>query len=83
VVSNYEPFLRRALQGEAITGVEVPRPSRRPGQPDMITMASYQPAWDEAGEVIGISIAVADISDINVPMRQFARLKTLSGLSQT
>jgi len=60
---NYEPFLRRALQGEAITGVEVPRPSRRPGQPDMITMASYQPAWDEAGEVIGISIAVADISE--------------------
>jgi PAS domain-containing protein len=29
----------------------------------MITMASYQPAWDEAGEVIGISIAVADITE--------------------
>lgn len=60
---NYEPFLRRALQGEAITGVEVSRPPRRPGQPAMITMASYQPAWDEAGEVIGVSIAVADITE--------------------
>jgi PAS domain S-box-containing protein len=60
---NYEPYLRRALQGEAITGVEVQRPSTRPGQPDMITLASYQPAWDEGGEVIGISIAVADITD--------------------
>jgi PAS domain S-box-containing protein len=60
---NYEPLLRRALQGEAITGAEVSRPSRRPDQPDMVTMASYQPAWDEAGEVIGVSIAVADITD--------------------
>jgi len=60
---NYEPFLLRALQGEAIAGVEVLRPSRRPDQPDMTTMASYQPAWDEAGEVIGVSIAVADITD--------------------
>jgi len=60
---NYEPFIRRALQGEAITGAEVSRPSRKPGQPGMVTMASYQPAWDEAGEVIGISIAVADITE--------------------
>ena len=60
---HYEPFLRRALRGEAITGAEVVRPSLRPDQPDMVTMASYQPAWDEAGEVIGISIAVADITE--------------------
>jgi PAS domain S-box-containing protein len=60
---NYEPYLCRALQGEAMTGVEVLRPSRRLDLPDMITMASYQPAWDEAGEVIGVSIAVADITD--------------------
>lgn len=60
---NYEPFLRRALRGEAITGVEVSRPSRRPDQPDMTSMASYQPAWDEAGEVIGVSVAVADITE--------------------
>ena len=60
---NYEPYLRRALGGDAITAVEVLRPSRGPGQPDMTTMASYQPAWDEAGEVIGISIAVADMTE--------------------
>ncbi len=59
----YEPYLRRALQGEAISGVEVSRPSCRPGQPDIASMVSYQPAWDEAGEVIGVSVAVMDITD--------------------
>jgi PAS domain S-box-containing protein len=62
--SNYEPYLRRALQGEAITGVEVPRPSRRRDQPDITTLVSYQPAWDEAEEVVGVSVAVTDITDI-------------------
>ncbi len=61
--SSYEPYLRRALQGEAISGVEVSRPSCKPGQPDVTNMVSYQPAWDEAGEVVGVSVAVMDITD--------------------
>jgi PAS domain S-box-containing protein len=60
----YEPYLRRALRGEAIRGVEVRRPGSRPGVPDRITLASYQPTFDEADEVIGISVAVADITDL-------------------
>jgi PAS domain S-box-containing protein len=60
---NYEPYLRRALQGETITGVEVSRPSCIHGQPDMITLVSYEPAWDEGGEVIGVSVAVMDITE--------------------
>jgi PAS domain S-box-containing protein len=61
--SSYEPYLRRAFQGEAISGVEVSMPSCTPGQPDIINMVSYQPAWDEGGEVIGVSVAVMDITD--------------------
>ncbi len=58
-----EPYLLRALAGEAIAEVEVSRPSNEPGGPDWTAMLSYQPALDEADEVIGLSIAVADISD--------------------
>jgi PAS domain S-box-containing protein len=60
--AGYEPYLLRAMAGEAITSVEVPRPSPESGAPGRMTMASYQPAWDEADEVIGISIAVTDIT---------------------
>jgi PAS domain S-box-containing protein len=58
-----EPYLRRALQGEAIREVEIIRPASRPGEPDATNLVSYQPAFDEAGEVIGIAVAVIDISE--------------------
>jgi len=61
--ANYEPYLLRALQGEAIGGVEIARPSLMPGDPDRVILASYQPAWDEAEEVIGVSLAVVDITE--------------------
>jgi len=57
-----EPFLLRALRGEAIPEVEVSRPANDPGEPDNTVLLSYQPAFDEAGEVIGVSIAVVDIT---------------------
>ena len=60
---NIEPLLNRALLGEVISEVEVSRPSRAPGEGDRTMRSSYQPAWDEADEVIGISIAVVDISE--------------------
>jgi PAS domain S-box-containing protein len=56
-----EPYLLRAQKGEAITGVEIPRPVPDPDDPSLL-LASYQPAWDEADEVIGISISLLDIS---------------------
>ena len=55
------PFLLRALNGEAIQGVKVVRPSF-PGKADKTILLSYQPAFDEAHEVIGISVAVMDVS---------------------
>jgi PAS domain S-box-containing protein len=59
---NYEPYLLRALQGESIADVEVLRQATEPGESDQIALASYQPAWDESDEVIGVSIAVMDIT---------------------
>jgi PAS domain S-box-containing protein len=58
----YEPFLVRALAGEAILGVTLIRPGAAPGEGDKALFASYQPAWDEADEVIGISISVLDVT---------------------
>jgi PAS domain-containing protein len=58
-----EPFLRRALRGEAIPEVEISRPANEPGIPDFTGVCSYQPAFDEAGEVIGVSVAVMDITE--------------------
>ncbi|MGB6831272.1 MAG: EAL domain-containing protein [Terracidiphilus sp.] len=59
---NYEPYLLRALQGESIADVEILRQATKPGEPDQTALASYQPAWDESDEVIGVSIAVMDIT---------------------
>jgi hypothetical protein len=43
--------------------VEVQKPPYRPGQRGITILASYQPAWDEAEEVIGVSVAVTDMTD--------------------
>jgi PAS domain S-box-containing protein len=58
-----EQYLRRALKGEAIYGVEFLRPANDPGKPSATNLLSYQPALDEAGEVIGISVVVTDITE--------------------
>jgi PAS domain S-box-containing protein len=53
-----EPFIRRALGGEVISDVEAQFATS--GDTRLI---SYQPALDEAGEVLGVSIAVTDITE--------------------
>ncbi|HZL53562.1 MAG TPA: EAL domain-containing protein, partial [Terracidiphilus sp.] len=58
-----QPFLLRALQGEAIEGVEAFKPSSKPGSAGITILLSYQPVFDEAQEVIGISVAVVDITE--------------------
>ncbi len=58
-----ESHLRRAMQGEAINEIEFSRPAKEPGRPDGTNIVSYQPALDEAGEVVGVSVAVVDITD--------------------
>jgi PAS domain S-box-containing protein len=59
---KYEPYLLRALQGESNSDVEVLRQGTKPGEADQTVLSSYQPAWDELDEVIGVSIAVMDIT---------------------
>jgi PAS domain S-box-containing protein len=58
----FEPYLKRAVQGEAIPEIEVERPPIKPGDSGMTALLSYQPAWDEVKEVIGVSVAVVDIT---------------------
>ena len=57
-----EPYLRRALQGEAIEGIEIRIPASGTSE-ESIRLASYQPAHDEVGEVVGVSVAVIDITE--------------------
>ena len=58
-----EPYLQRALAGEAIDGLEVTRPSES-ANAGRTLLLTYEPARDEAGEVVGVSVAIADITPI-------------------
>jgi PAS domain S-box-containing protein len=60
--AEVEPYLLRALNGEAIAGVEA-RKLAPSGSGYLVELVSYQPARDEAGEVIGISVSVVDITE--------------------
>jgi PAS domain S-box-containing protein len=57
-----EPYIRRALQGESVIGVEVQKPVPEGGGEPQTVLLTYQPARDEAGEVLGVSVAVMDIT---------------------
>ncbi|HEV2575914.1 MAG TPA: EAL domain-containing protein [Acidobacteriaceae bacterium] len=59
--AQVEPFLHRALQGESLRNIEF---SSTPiaGEPARTLMVCYEPVRDEAGEILGVCISVADIS---------------------
>ena len=63
VFAQIEPFLRRALSGEAVRDIEI-RTAKvdAPGEFNTL-LASLQPVRDEAGEVVGVSLAVVDITE--------------------
>lgn len=56
-----EPFLRRALDGEPLAGTETLQTF--PDGVEHCMRVSYQPARDEAGEVLGVSVAVMDVTE--------------------
>jgi PAS domain S-box-containing protein len=62
IYAQIEPYLLRALKGEACPGVEVPKPPAVPGDPIKTMLRSFEPVRDEAGEVIGVCVSVADIT---------------------
>lgn len=72
-----EPHIQRALNGESITDVEIREPNPSSGDSGKVFLASYRPAFDEAGEVIGVSCAVLDFTARKAAedrLRQYARL---------
>ncbi len=60
--SKWEPYLRNSLNGQSYSELEARCPD--PHQPDLIRtfLVSYEPARDEADEVIGVSISLVDIT---------------------
>jgi len=59
-----EPYIRRALKGESIPGVEITRPASGTNESRRDLLLSYEPARDEAGEVVGVSIALMDVTPL-------------------
>jgi PAS domain S-box-containing protein len=56
------PHLQRALHGEATNSLEVAMEGE-PGSKEKKTyLVSYEPARDEAGEVVGVSVVLVDIT---------------------
>jgi PAS domain S-box-containing protein len=62
IFPQFEPYIRQALQGKAIAGVEVTKPVSAE-QIARTLLLSYEPAYDEAEEVIGVSVAIVDITE--------------------
>ncbi len=63
VFPQVEGYIRRALAGEAILSVEIIKPPQPGSDEPQTLLASYQPVRDEAGEVIGVSVAIMDVSE--------------------
>jgi PAS domain S-box-containing protein len=58
-----EPYMRRALAGEATSAFEVIGPTADTNGKYPTLQIYYQPVRDEAGEIVGLSLAVVDISE--------------------
>jgi hypothetical protein len=58
-----KPYLLRTLQGESIADLEISKPSHKPGVLDLTLLLSFQPVYDEARELAGVSVATVDISE--------------------
>jgi PAS domain S-box-containing protein len=57
------PYLRRALQGESVGGVEFQLVNPASSGQYNTLLASFQPVRDEVNETTGISLAVVDITE--------------------
>ncbi len=58
------PFIQRALAGESVL-VEVEKPASEPNGGRTILL-SYEPARDEAGEVVGVSVSLVDMTALRL-----------------
>jgi PAS domain S-box-containing protein len=63
IFAQVEPYLLRALQGESLTNMEVSF-TPGPGAPLSNLMLCYEPVRDEAGEILGVCVSLADITPL-------------------
>lgn len=58
-----EPLMKRVLEGESVLNMDYKDQRLGPALPQRVFSMSYEPARDEAGEVVGISVALIDVSE--------------------
>jgi len=75
---NLKPYLIRALGGEAIASIEFQGLGAKPGVGSMRNFASYQPVRDEAEDVIGVSISVANVETPALALKRIAEIHPLA-----
>jgi PAS domain S-box-containing protein len=80
VYTEVRPYLEQALLGIATTDFEIVMPARKT-DPEQIRLVSYQPALDEAGEVVGVSIASVDITERKSMQAMLQRIEDGNGES--
>ncbi|MGA8088365.1 MAG: EAL domain-containing protein [Terracidiphilus sp.] len=71
-----EAHVKEALNGKGTCDLEIREPASH-GHSRRTFLVSYQPAFDEAGEVVGVSCAVKDFTarkDAEDKLRQYERL---------
>ncbi|MEO8735018.1 MAG: EAL domain-containing protein [Edaphobacter sp.] len=59
---QFEPYIRRALDGEVFSDLEIRSPKTDAEGHYRTFLVSYQPARDEGNEVVGVSVSVVDIT---------------------
>jgi PAS domain S-box-containing protein len=62
VFPKVEPFIRRALAGEPVSGVEIRKHGAAANEHDQFLMLSYRTVRGAGGDVVGVSVAAMDIS---------------------
>lgn len=62
IFPKVEPYLRRALAGEATYNVEVALPPSANAPAGRTVLMFCHPVFDEASEVVGVSVAIRDIT---------------------
>jgi PAS domain S-box-containing protein len=77
VWEHVEPIMKRVLEGESIHGIEYWDERLGPALPHRVFSMSYEPARDEAGEVVGISVALIDVSEQKQAERALYELHTM------
>jgi len=70
-----EKYLKRALAGEAIPGVEVAKPASST-TPARTIFVSCQPARDEGGEVVGVLASVVDVTPLKLAEQKLEECET-------